>query len=54
MEEWEYSSFRDYSGFRNGTICNKELAFKLLNLNNNNFYSLSYSEIPVKNMLNIF
>lgn len=28
-EEWEFSSFRDYTGSRNGTLCNKNLLFQL-------------------------
>ena len=27
MEKWLYSSYADYAGFRNGTLCDKELAF---------------------------
>jgi hypothetical protein len=27
---WEFSSAKDFAGERNGTICNKDLAFKLL------------------------
>jgi REP-associated tyrosine transposase len=45
MEEWEYSSFRDYIGFRNGTLCNKKLAFELLDLNEETFYKDSYAVI---------
>ncbi|MDX2049209.1 MAG: hypothetical protein SFU87_20665 [Chitinophagaceae bacterium] len=26
LEEWEFSSYRDYARLRNGTLCNKELA----------------------------
>jgi putative transposase len=26
--EWEFSSFRDYTGLRNGTLCNKELLIR--------------------------
>jgi putative transposase len=29
-EDWEFSSFRDYMGLRNGTLCNIPLAFKLM------------------------
>ena len=32
-ENWHYSSYRDYAGFRNGTLCNKDLTNKLLGLN---------------------
>lgn len=27
MEEWEFSSYRDYAGIRKGTLCSKELAW---------------------------
>jgi putative transposase len=42
MEEWKYSSFSDYAGLRNGTLCNKELAFQLLDLDAIRFYEDSY------------
>ena len=31
-EEWEFSSYQDYAGIRNGTLVNKLLAFSLLNI----------------------
>jgi len=31
LEEWEFSSFQDYSNLRKGTLCNKELAVKYCN-----------------------
>ncbi len=45
MEDWEYSSFRDYLGLRNGTLTNKELAIQLLDLDMNRFYEDSYGII---------
>ena len=42
MEDWEFSSFRDYCGYRNGTLCNKELACQLLDMNMDKFYEDSY------------
>lgn len=45
MEDWSYSSFLDYCGKRNGTLCNKELALKLLGLNMKTFYEDSYKII---------
>ena len=42
MEDWEMCSFKDYVGLRNGTICNKDLAQRLLDLNWDNFYEESY------------
>ncbi|HET9747154.1 MAG TPA: transposase [Chitinophagaceae bacterium] len=48
MEDWEFSSFPDYCGIRNGTLCNKELAIKLLGLNMNTFYEDSYKAIGIE------
>lgn len=45
MEDWHYSSFRDYNGLRKGTLCNKELAIQLLDINIKNFYEDSYNII---------
>jgi putative transposase len=42
MEDWEYSSFKDYCGLRNGSLCNKNLAIQLLGLNMETFYEDSY------------
>ena len=28
LNQWEYSSYKDYAGLRNGSLCNKELAVK--------------------------
>ncbi len=46
IEDWKYSSFPDYCGFRNGTLCNKELLFKLTGYDFNRFYKDSYEYIP--------
>lgn len=42
MEDWPYSSFVDFIGKRNGTLCNQKLAFDLLDLNPETFYADSY------------
>lgn len=54
LEEWEYSSFKDYCGQRNGTLCNKELAIKLLDLDMKNFYSDTYKIIGDDDVKNLF
>lgn len=54
IEDWDYSSFKDYAGLRNGTLCNKQLAFDLLNLNKENFYKDSYGVIEDDDLNNIF
>ena len=54
MEDWEYSSFKDYCGLRKGTLCNQELAYRLLNLDKKKFYEDSYKIIgddDIKNIL---
>jgi putative transposase len=43
MEEWEYSSFRDYAGLRNGSLCNKELARKFCGYAPDTFLQDSYA-----------
>ena len=45
LEDWNYSSFKDYAGLRNGTLCNKQLALELLDLNLSTFYNDSYKII---------
>lgn len=45
MEDWQYCSFRDYIGLRKGTMCNKALAFKLLDLDEVRIYNDSYGVI---------
>ena len=37
LREWKYSSFPDYYGYRNGTLCNKTLAMQLLSLSKLDF-----------------
>jgi putative transposase len=32
LKDWPYSSFLDYTGDRNGTLCNKEILFSLTGL----------------------
>lgn len=50
IEDWEFSSFRYYVGFKKSsddyaTLCNKKLAVELLNLDINNLYNESYDII---------
>ena len=37
LKDWAYSSYPDYFGFRNGTLCNKKLTIDLLSLTENDF-----------------
>lgn len=45
MEEWEFSSFRDYMGIRKGSLCDQEFAFELLGISKKGFYQESYQVI---------
>lgn len=45
MEDWKYSSFRDYAGLRKGTLCNKFLAAKFCSYNPDTFVETSYKII---------
>jgi REP element-mobilizing transposase RayT len=51
MEDWPYSSFKDYLGVRNGTLCNKQLASELLDLAPKTFYEDSYKVIDDDDLL---
>ena len=48
MEDWEFSSYRDYAGLREGRLCNKELAFDLFDLPSDphEFIKISGQTIP--------
>ena len=54
MEDWEFSSFRDYLELRKGTLCNKELAYRFLDIQNKkDFYRTSYNIVDRENLNNI-
>ena len=48
IEDWEFSSFSDYIGKRDGTLINKRLAIEILNLDANDIYSLTYQLLKDK------
>ena len=56
MEDWEFSSFKDYMGFRSGTLCNKVLAYELVGMpgSKEEFYKISYDLLDTKKLSNIF
>jgi len=45
MEDWEFSSFKDYLGLRKETICNLNLAKERLSINFDKLYEESYQVI---------
>ena len=46
IEDWKYSSFPDYCGIRNGTMCNKSLLLERTGYDRDRFYKDSYEIIP--------
>ena len=48
IEDWEFSSFPDYIGKRNGTMINKQLAFDIFKLDSDELYSLTYLMLQEK------
>ncbi len=46
MEDWEFSSFRDYASLREDHMINKELAYEVANLDKDNFLDQAYSDLP--------
>ena len=47
LEEWIYSSVRDYAGVRNGSLCNKLMAVQFCNYHPDTFILESYSSVDV-------
>ncbi|MEM8895480.1 MAG: transposase [Bacteroidota bacterium] len=54
MEDWEFSSFRDYADIRSGSLCNQKLAYYLLDSDRERFYEESYQLIDAKKAHAIF
>ncbi|MBN2174167.1 MAG: transposase [Bacteroidales bacterium] len=48
LEDWAYSSFPDYAGLRKGTLCEKSLAYEMININMESFIEQSYAAIEEK------
>ena len=54
IEGWPYSSFLDYAGLRQGTLCNKSLLMELTGYDLQNFYRDSYGVIDPDIERNLF
>lgn len=54
IEDYEFSSFPDYIKMRNGALCNKILAYKLLDLNDATLYEESYKMLEANIIQKIF
>lgn len=40
LSKWKFSSYLDYAGYRNGTLCNKELAYAVLSFQKDEFLKM--------------
>jgi len=54
IEDWEFSSFRDYAGLRKGTLCNQVFANQFVDFDKENFIQQSYSVIDEGLLQKIF
>lgn len=54
MEEWEFSSFRDYCGLRYGSLVNKHLAYELIGVSESEFYEESYEVVDKSKVKGLF
>ncbi len=53
IEDWVFSSFNDFAGFRNGTLCNLQLAIQLLGIQQQSFYKESYSSVSMDTIIKL-
>jgi putative transposase len=55
LEDWEFSSFRDYIGERTDSIVNKTLAYQIMNLpDEKDFYKESYDLVNTEKIKILF
>ncbi len=54
IKDWEFSSYNDFSGHREGDLINRELAMQTVNYDNENFYAWSLIELKDDDLKNIF
>jgi putative transposase len=54
LEDWEFSSFLDYSKLRNGTFCNQKLAYEMINFDRKHFIEQAYAILEEKNLKGIW
>ena len=53
-EDWEFSSYREYAGLSKASYCNKELAFSLFDLNEQNFQQSANTTLREDDLKKIF
>lgn len=54
LADWNFSSYADYAGLRNGTLCDKELAASFIGFNMQSFVSDTHKLIDDEKIKNIF
>lgn len=54
LQDWEFSSFKDYAEFRKGKLCNKQMAIEKLELQMEKFVENSYLALDEKLVTEIF
>jgi putative transposase len=54
LEDWRFSSFREYANLKKSSVCNKELAIDLLGLNPQTFTADSYAVLNEEFVKEIF
>jgi putative transposase len=54
LQDWPFSSFREYFIPTKNSLCDKSLAFELLDIGIDSFYSLSTSQFPEEELKYIF
>lgn len=53
IEAWNYSSFRDFIGMRNGSLCNLMLAKQLLDIQETHLYEETYKTVSIDTIIKI-
>ena len=54
LPDWPYSSYPDYTGLRNGTLCAKEIFYALTGLNSENIKNRTMEKIDEKILDKLF
>lgn len=54
IKDWEFSSYPDYAGLRNGSMCNKELSNNVLRFDKARYFKTSYELVLEEDLKRIF
>lgn len=53
-QDWPYSSYNEYAEFRNGALCDKQKAYRLLDLDGIDFYTETMRKIDPEAIKEVF